>query len=136
LADLAQAKRRADRSRLDKLEALRAERFALMRRLAELPKDLVFYTQITMEAAEDPTFLEAMRRAKIRGALVGVESVTVDGLKDVYKGFNLAGEDLVARLRAFRRHEIHVLGSFIFGLPSDNKDSFDATVELAQRADL
>ena len=63
----------------------------------------MFYTQITMEAAEDPEFLEAMRRAHIRGALVGVESVTADGLKDVYKGFNLAGDELVARLRAFRR---------------------------------
>jgi hypothetical protein len=77
-----------------------------------------------------------MRRAKIRGALVGVESVSVAGLKDVYKGFNLAGEELVARLQAFRRHGIHVLGSFIFGLPSDTKDSFDATVALAHRADL
>src|SRR5262245_30392300 len=96
LDDLAQARRRADGSRLSELERLRAERFALMRRLAELPDDLVFYTQITMEAAEDPTFLDAMRRAKIRGALVGVESVTAEGLKDVYKGFNLAGEELAA----------------------------------------
>jgi hypothetical protein len=77
-----------------------------------------------------------MRRAKIRGALVGVESVTEAGLKDVYKGFNLAGEELAVRLRAFRRHGIHVLGSFIFGLPSDTKDSFESTVALAQRADL
>jgi len=134
--DLAQAKRRADGARLRELEALRAERFALMARLAELPDDLVFYTQITMEAAEDPEFLRAMRRAKIRGALVGVESVTADGLQDVYKGFNLAGDELVARLRAFRRHDIHVLGSFIFGLPSDTSATFDATVALAERADL
>jgi radical SAM superfamily enzyme YgiQ (UPF0313 family) len=136
LTDLAQAKRRADGSRLRELEAVRAERFALMNLLAQLPDDLVFYTQITMEAAEDPAFLEAMRRAKIRGALVGVESVTEAGLKDVYKGFNLAGEELAVRLRAFRRHGIHVLGSFIFGLPSDTKDSFESTVALAQRADL
>ena len=133
---MAQAKRRADSARLRELEALRDERFELMNRLAELPEDLVFFTQITMEAAEDPAFLDAMHRAKIRGALVGVESVTVEGLKDVYKGFNLAGEELVARLRAFRAHDIHVLGSFIFGLPSDTKDSFNATVALAERADL
>jgi radical SAM superfamily enzyme YgiQ (UPF0313 family) len=136
LTDLAQAKRRVDGTRLRELEALRAERFELMARLAELPDDLVFYTQITMEAAEDPAFLDAMRGAKIRGALVGVESITADGLKDVYKGFNLAGDELAARLRTFRRHDIHVLGSFIFGLPSDTKNSFDATVALAQRADL
>lgn len=136
LADLAQARRRTDKGRLHQLEALRAERFELMRRLAELPDDLVFYTQITMEAAEDPAFLDAMRRAKIRGGLVGVESVTAAGLKDVYKGFNLAGDELAVRLRTFRQHGIHVLGSFIFGLPSDTKESFDATVALAERADL
>ena len=136
LDDLAQARRRADTSRLHELEALREERFALMALLAQLPDDLVFYTQITMEAAEDPEFLKAMKRAKILGALVGVESVTKEGLKDVYKGFNLAGEDLVARLRTFRRYGVHVLGSFIFGLPSDKKDSFDTTVALAERADL
>ena len=34
---------------------------------------MVFFTQITMEAAEDPEFLDAMRRAHIKGALVGVE---------------------------------------------------------------
>ena len=134
--DLAQARRRADPSRLRELEALRDERFELMARLAELPDDLVFYTQITMEAAEDPEFLDAMKRAKILGALVGVESVTRDGLKDIYKGFNLAGDELVARLRAFRRHGVYVLGSFIFGLQSDTKDTFDTTVALAEDADL
>src|SRR5262245_14543985 len=116
--DLAQARRRADPARLRELEALRQERFDLMARLADLPDDMVFYTQITMEAAEDVAFLDAMNRARILGALVGVESVTHAGLKDVYKGFNLAGDELVARLRAFRRHGIHVLGSFIFGLNS------------------
>jgi hypothetical protein len=107
-----------------------------MARLAELPDDMVFYTQITMEAAEDAAFLDAMKRARILGALVGVESVTHEGLKDVYKGFNLAGDELVARLRAFRRHGVHVLGSFIFGLNSDTKATFDATVALAEQADL
>src|SRR6266542_2202885 len=136
LEDLAQARRRSDPTRLHELEGLRQERFELMEQLSLLPDDLVFYTQITMEAAEDITFLDAMRRAHIRGALVGVESVTEEGLKDVYKGFNLAGDDLVARLREFRKHGVHVLGSFIFGLPSDRADTFDATVALADKADL
>jgi radical SAM superfamily enzyme YgiQ (UPF0313 family) len=134
--DIAQAKRRSDPTRLHELQAMRDERFELMAQLAQLPEDLVFYTQITMEAAEDPEFLDAMRRAHIRGALVGVESVTDAGLKDVYKGFNLSGDALIARLRAFRKHDVHVLGSFIFGLPSDDQDTFDATVALAEKADL
>jgi radical SAM superfamily enzyme YgiQ (UPF0313 family) len=136
LTDLQMASRRKDPAQLARLQALRDERFELMERLAQLPRDLVFFTQITMEASEDPQFLDAMRRAKIKGALVGVESVTAEGLKDVYKDFNASGEELVARLRAFRDHGVHVLGSFIFGLPSDRFETFEATAELAERANL
>jgi hypothetical protein len=113
MADLAMAERQRNAARLEQLRALRAERFELMDRLAQLPSDMVFFTQITMEAAEDTAFLDAMRRANIKGALVGVEAVTPEGLKDVYKRFNDVGEALVARLRAFREHGVHVLGSFI-----------------------
>ena len=136
LADLEAARRRKDPTHLNELQALRDERFELMAALAKLPDDTVFFTQITMEAAEDPAFLEAMRKAHIKGALVGVESVTEEGLKDVYKGFNLAGDELVSRLRAFKRAGIHVLGSFIFGLPSDRQDTFAATAALALEADI
>ncbi|HXE80488.1 MAG TPA: radical SAM protein [Vicinamibacterales bacterium] len=134
LSDLAQAARRADKRPLAALEAIRQERFELMAALEDLPRDMVFYTQITMEAAEDPDFLEAMRRARIRGALVGIESVTPEGLKAVYKNFNDAGEALVTKLQAFRAHGVHVLGSFIFGLPTDTPATFDATADLAHRA--
>jgi radical SAM superfamily enzyme YgiQ (UPF0313 family) len=134
LEDLRMAKRRADPSQYERLQQLRQERFELMAKLATLPDDTVFFTQITMEAAEDAEFLEAMRRARIKGALVGVESVTAEGLKDVYKDFNDSGEALVEKLRAFRDHGVHVLGSFIFGLPSDKPETFDSALEVANRA--
>jgi len=107
-----------------------------MARLAELPDDMAFYTQITMEAAEDTDYLDAMRKARIRGALVGVESVTKEGLKSVYKDFNLAGDALVKQLQVFRDHGVHVLASFIFGLPTDTPDTFEATATLAQAANV
>ena len=134
LEDLAMAERQRNVPRLEQLRALRSERFELMARLAQLPGDMVFFTQITMEAAEDGDFLDAMRRANIKGALVGVEAVTPEGLKDVYKGFNESGEALVERLRKFREHGVHVLGSFIFGLPSDRASTFEATADVAERA--
>ncbi|MBV9610255.1 MAG: B12-binding domain-containing radical SAM protein, partial [Acidobacteria bacterium] len=136
LADLRLAAEQHNSARVQELERLRAERFELMARLAKLPRDMGFFTQITMEAAEDPEFLDAMRAARIKGVLVGVESVTPEGLKDVYKDFNLVGEHLVERLQTFRRHEVHVLGSFIFGLPSDNPATFMATAKVADRAGL
>jgi radical SAM superfamily enzyme YgiQ (UPF0313 family) len=134
--DLAMAARRSDPASLHALEAIRRERFELMERLADLPDDMMFLTQITMEAAEDPEFLDAMRKAHIRGALVGVESVTAEGLKAVYKDFNLTGDALVQRLRVFRQHGVNILASFIFGLPTDRASTFAATATLAQAADV
>jgi radical SAM superfamily enzyme YgiQ (UPF0313 family) len=136
LADLAMAERQGNAARFEQLRTLRAERFELMDRLAQLPSDMVFFTQITMEAAEDTAFLDAMRHANIKGALVGIEAVTPEGLKDVYKGFNDVGEALITRLRTFRTHGVHVLGSFIFGLASDRPSTFKATVDVANRAEL
>ncbi len=136
LDDLAKAARRTDKTRLEELTAMRAERFELMAALSELPDDMVFFTQITMEAAEDPDFLAAMKKANIKGALVGVEAVTPEGLKDVYKDFNYSGEQLVDRLRAFRHNGVHVLGSFIFGLPSDRPETFELTAKLAERSGI
>jgi len=136
LTDIQLAERQNNDARVASLKAIRAERFELMERLAELPKGMVFFTQITMEAAEDPDFLEAMREARIMGALVGIEAVTPEGLKAVYKDFNVSGERLVERLRQFQEHGVHVLGSFIFGLPTDRADTFQPTGELALRPGL
>jgi radical SAM superfamily enzyme YgiQ (UPF0313 family) len=136
LTDIKLAERQKNESRVAQLQATRKERFELMERLAKLPKDMVFFTQITMEAAEDSAFLNAMREANIKGALVGVEAVTPQGLKDVYKDFNCSGDELVKRLQTFKSHGVHVLGSFIFGLPSDRESTFAATCDLAEKANV
>jgi len=136
ITDIALAEKQGNEARVAELTRLRQERFDFMEQLAELPKDMVFFTQITMEAAEDIEFLDAMRKARIKGALVGVEAVTEAGLKAVFKDFNLAGDGLVTRLKTFREHGVHVLGSFIFGLPTDREETFQATFELASKADL
>jgi radical SAM superfamily enzyme YgiQ (UPF0313 family) len=136
LTDLRLAREQKNLAKLEELTAIRAERFELMKELAKLPKDMVFYTQITMEAGEDGDFLDAMRKANIKGALVGVEAVTPEGLKAVFKDFNFSGDALAGRLQTFRHHGVHVLGSFIFGLPTDKPSTFDATVEMALKADI
>jgi len=136
LTDIELAERQDNTQRVAELKAIRAERFELMEKLAKLPSDMVFFTQITMEAGEDTLFLDAMRKARIKGALVGVESVTEEGLKSVFKNFNSADGDLVARLGKFKEHGVHVLGSFIFGLPSDRRDTFEATAALAKKAGI
>ena len=136
LTDLRLAKEQNNLAKLEELTAIRAERFQLMEELAKLPKDMVFYTQMTMEAGEDTTFLDAMKKANIKGALVGIEAVTPEGLKAVYKDWNLSGDALATQLQTFKAHGVHVLGSFIFGLPTDKPGTFDATVQMALRAGI
>jgi radical SAM superfamily enzyme YgiQ (UPF0313 family) len=134
LTDLRLAREQHNLEKVESLTQIRNERFLLLAELAKLPQDMVFFTQITMESAEDSEYLDAMRRANIKGALVGVEAVTPEGLKAVYKDFNYAGDRLVEQLQTFRKHGVHVLGSFIFGLPTDKPSTFEATVELALKA--
>jgi radical SAM superfamily enzyme YgiQ (UPF0313 family) len=134
LTDLRLAREQNNTAKLEELTAIRTERFQLMEELAKLPKDMVFFTQITMEAGEDVEYLDAMRKANIKGALVGVEAVTPEGLKNVFKDWNCSGDELAKRLQTFKKHGVHVLGSFIFGLPSDKPATFDATVAMAMKA--
>jgi radical SAM superfamily enzyme YgiQ (UPF0313 family) len=136
LTDIRLAERQNNHEKVATLRAIREERFEFMERLAALPKDMIFFTQITMEAAEDTSFLDAMKAARIKGALVGVEAVTPEGLKAVYKDFNCTGDNLVKQLQTFADHGVHVLGSFIFGLHTDRPDTFDATLDLAGKAGL
>src|SRR6202167_578214 len=132
--DLRLPREQNNTAKLEELTAIRNERLQLMEELAKLPKDMVFFTQMTMEAGEDGSYLDAMRKANIKGALVGVEAVTPEGLKAVYKDWNYSGEALAKQLQTFKKHGVHVLGSFIFGLPTDKPATFDATVEMALKA--
>ena len=134
--DLRLAREQGNTAKLEELTAIRNERFQLMDEMSKLPKNMVFFTQITMEAGEDVEFLDAMRKANIKGALVGVEAVTPEGLKAVYKDWNLSGDALASQLQRFKEHGVHVLGSFIFGLPTDKPATFDATVDMALRAGI
>jgi radical SAM superfamily enzyme YgiQ (UPF0313 family) len=136
LTDLRLAREQNNQAKVDELMAIRTERFQLMAELAKLPKDMVFFTQITMEAGEDGEYLDAMKKANIKGALVGVEAVTPEGLKAVFKDFNYSGEALAKQLQTFKRHGVHVLGSFIFGLPTDKPATFEATVAMALKAEV
>ena len=58
-----------DKTRLHELEDMRQRAVrADGRSSPKLPDDMVFFTQITMEAAEDPAFLDAMKQGATSGA--------------------------------------------------------------------
>jgi len=112
----------------------RQERLDLLADLArEIPDDMKFVTQITIEVADDPEYLAAMKAANIVGVLIGIEAVTLEGLKDTNKEWNVVGDELVAKLNTIRKEgSPFILGSIIFGLESDTPESLDYTKQFAR----
>jgi radical SAM superfamily enzyme YgiQ (UPF0313 family) len=126
LEDIANA--RSEEQRGD-LEYGYRNRIELLERLAvEVPADMKFVTQITMEVADDPEYLAAMRKARIVGVLIGIEAVTPEGLKSANKEWNSVGDELIAKLHTIRTEGPQfILGSLIFGLESDTPESLEYT---------
>jgi radical SAM superfamily enzyme YgiQ (UPF0313 family) len=131
LEDVAQtrAPELSERARLG-----RHERLALLHRLAtDVPRDMHFCTQVTMEVADDPEFLDAMKRARIAGALIGIETISEAGLKATRKLFNASGAALERKLETIRQRGFpYILGSFIFGIESDTTETLNQTIQFSR----
>lgn len=134
-ADIANA-RNAEQKR--SLEAGLAERMDLLNLLAEeVPKDMSFITQITIEVADDPEYLAAMKRAHVAGALIGIESITAEGLKATNKTFNHTGDKLAEKLDLVRAQGFsYIMGAFIFGIETDTISSLDDTIRFARNSGI
>ena len=123
-------------ARCRNLQGIRAERFELMSKLAQLPSDMVFFTQITMEAGEDTQFLDAMRKANIKGALVGVESATARGSRRYSRISISPATTWSSGCRRSRNMEFTFWDRSSLVFPRTVADTFAATAELAKRADI
>ena len=74
--------------------------------------------------------LEKLKRAGITWLAFGIEAANEHVRGDVDKGF---GQDEIFRtIEKVRNTGINVIGNYIFGLPEDNLESMQATLDLAQ----
>ena len=73
-----------------------------------------------------------MKRARIVGALIGIETITEAGLKATRKLFNSSGGALEQKLETIRKKGFpYILGSFIFGIESDTSETLDQTIRFS-----
>ena len=70
-------------------------------------------------------------KMRVRGALIGVESFTEQGLKDANKTWNPVGERMVEAIQKIQSHGIFVLASIINGLESDTVETLQTMREFA-----
>jgi hypothetical protein len=83
---------------------------------ALIPLKIRWISQASISMTHDLELMELMRRSGCAGVLVGIESLFVDNLKDIRKGWNTARQDYVQSLQIAREHGIALVGSFIVGL--------------------
>jgi len=99
------------------LEQIREERLRFFEEYdRSVPSNLYAFTQMTTEVITDQEYLSAMyHKARIRAALVGIESFSEDGLRSANKQWNPTGQRMVETIQTIQNAGISVLSSIICG---------------------
>ncbi|HVS82209.1 MAG TPA: radical SAM protein [Pyrinomonadaceae bacterium] len=115
------------------LEGVREQRLKLFEEYDRaVPASLYGFTQMTAEVISDDEYLDAMyNKMRLRGALIGVESFTEEGLKTANKTWNPVGQRMVEAIQKIQNHGIFVMASVINGLESDTLDTLRTMREFA-----
>jgi radical SAM superfamily enzyme YgiQ (UPF0313 family) len=103
------------------LEQIREERLRFFEEYDRLvPRNLFAFTQMTTEVTGDEEYLAAMyHKARVRGALIGIESFSEESLKSANKQWNPTGQKMVENIQKIQDGGILVLSSMICGLEPD-----------------
>ena len=91
-----------------------------------------FYTEASINMADDEELLIAMREAGFNEVFIGIETPNVEGLKETGKIQNLK-TDMGKSVRAIQRHGIEVMAGFIVGFDNDGEDIFNRQIAFIQK---
>ncbi len=76
-----------------------------------------------------PKSLESLKKAGVNWLAFGIEAASSKVRDDVQKGFDQ--EDIRNTLQKVWGAGLHVIGNYIFGLPEDNHETMQETLDLA-----
>jgi radical SAM superfamily enzyme YgiQ (UPF0313 family) len=92
-----------------------------------------FFTEASVNLAQDPELLKLMVAAGFRKVFVGIETPALDSLEECHKLQNVRA-DLMQSVRTIQHAGIEVMGGFIVGFDSDPRDIFARQFEFIQRS--
>jgi radical SAM superfamily enzyme YgiQ (UPF0313 family) len=92
-----------------------------------------FFTEASIDLSSRPELLDAMVKANFCRVFIGIESPSVESLKETKKFQNLRRDPLDS-IRSIQRHGLWVMGGFIVGFDSDPPDIFERQIEFVERA--
>ncbi len=92
-----------------------------------------FYTEASMNIADDEGLVDAMTRAGFTAVFIGIETPSPESLRETKKMQNLK-RDMVAQVHGLLRKGMDVWAGFILGFDNDGPDIFDRMIQFVQRA--
>ncbi len=94
-----------------------------------------FYTQASIDLADDEELMRLMVLAGFNSVFVGIESPNEESLKECNK-FKNSGRDLVSSVRKIQSFGLEVMAGFIIGFDSDNHSIFNSIKEFIEKSKI
>lgn len=91
------------------------------------------YTEASINLADDDELLEMMCDAGFVSVFIGIESPSMESLRETSKFQNLAG-NLMSKVHKIQACGLEVMAGFIVGFDSDTNDIFDRQIEFITAA--
>ena len=95
--------------------------------------EMGFFTEASVNLADDPELLELMVKAGFKKVFVGIETPSPESLAECHKLQN-KNRDLVQSVQTIQRAGMEVMGGFIVGFDSDKQDVFKQQFDFIQRS--
>ena len=98
-------------------------------------KGCVFFTEASINLADDPELLNMMVKAGFDSVFIGIESPDDASLTECHKTQN-KNRDLLENVKIIHRAGLQVMGGFIVGFDSDKPSIFQRQIDFIQKSGI
>ena len=98
-------------------------------------KGCVFFTEASINLADDPELMDMMAEAGFDSVFIGIETPDVNSLTECCKTHNKY-RDLLQDVKTIHRSGLQVMGGFIVGFDSDPPSIFQRQIDFIQQSGI
>ncbi len=98
-------------------------------------KGCVFFTEASINLADDPELMDMMAAAGFDSVFIGIETPDANSLAECCKTHN-TNRDLLEDVKTIHRSGLQVMGGFIVGFDSDPPSIFQRQIDFIQQSGI